>query len=466
MNRFFTLIVGLVLLCPATRAQYVQNFESAGVLGTNCLDQTQFVFTNGSDVQVIHGLGSAYTNPPTSATETRSLTTPFLDITADPLTISFYYQLSNKLNGNATRVIELGLVDRYGVFTSLDIISMDKTSATTAQYYEQTFTGIVPGVQRAAFRITGETGDGNSRMIYDDLSVSASPHYGPVVNCNTAPQAVNDNYFSPTIVPVSGNVLTDGADWDANGEALTAVMVNAPADSLGTITFNPDGTFTFTPAAGYRGGLVTFTYRVSDNGYPSATSAVATVTISYTISTLPVQLTGFGGQLVGGYAELSWSVASNENAGSFVVERSSDGRNFTRAGVVPTSGRSGGEVYRFTDIVTVRTRTIYRLRMRDRQGKETYSRAVLLQAGALSTPAINVYNTPAQPGVFFSYTATRDANVSVRVYNMGGQQVFMHNRQVKCGVNQLTVDSPLSCGQVYILEVMSNSERSVVKFRK
>ena len=50
-------------------------------------------------------------------------------------------------------------------------------------------------------------------------------------------------------------------DTDADGDALTAVLIAGPAH--GTLTLNADGSFTYTPAAGYN-GTDSFTYRASD----------------------------------------------------------------------------------------------------------------------------------------------------------------------------------------------------------
>jgi hypothetical protein len=471
MIKFFTLILGLVLLCPRAKAQYTQNFETGGgVLGTNCLEHTQFIYTNGSDAPVINGTGSAYTNPPTSSSEDRSLTTPFLTITTDPLTISFNYQLSNKLNGNATRVITVGLLDRYGAFTPLDQIMMDKNTATTAFTYDSTFTGVTPGIKRISFRIGGATGDGNSRMIYDDLYVSANPYYGPENNCNSSPQVVSNNYFSSALGPVTGNVLTDdpGADWDPNGETLIAALSSQPADTAGTLTFNPDGSFTFTPAPGFTGGLVTFTYRATDDGYPATISGAATVTISYMISTLPVQLTAFSGKLTNEKAELSWSVAGNETVGQFVVERSKDGKNFSVAGTVAATSKTGSESYRFTDAVPVKGKQVYRLRMTDKQSKEKYSKSLLLQADASAAPTLRVLGNPGASELAFTFQSSHDSKVMVRIYNLAGQRVYARSSAVKSGVNQLTVEGQwLPAGHFYVLEVMTDAgERCTIKFRK
>ena len=52
-----------------------------------------------------------------------------------------------------------------------------------------------------------------------------------------------------------------GNDTDADGDTLTAALVGAPQH--GTLTLNPNGSFTYTPASNFT-GTDTFTYRASD----------------------------------------------------------------------------------------------------------------------------------------------------------------------------------------------------------
>ena len=93
---------------------------------------------------------------------------------------------------------------------------------------------------------------------------------------NHAPVAVNDAYSvhqdTPRTVAPSAGVLTN--DTDAEGDPLTAIKVSDPAH--GTVSLNTDGSFTYTPTAGYT-GADSFTYKANDG---AADSNVATVTIT------------------------------------------------------------------------------------------------------------------------------------------------------------------------------------------
>lgn len=75
---------------------------------------------------------------------------------------------------------------------------------------------------------------------------------------------------TPLSVPAPGVLANDS---DPDGDSLTAQLVAGPSN--GTLVLNPDGSFTYTPNAGFN-GTDTFTYQASDG---SALSNVATVTI-------------------------------------------------------------------------------------------------------------------------------------------------------------------------------------------
>ena len=92
---------------------------------------------------------------------------------------------------------------------------------------------------------------------------------------NVAPTAADDNFATPQDQPLAvepGGVLAN--DLDADGDPLTAVLVNNPTN--GTLVLNGDGSFLYTPNAGFA-GTDSFTYLANDG---QADSALATATIA------------------------------------------------------------------------------------------------------------------------------------------------------------------------------------------
>jgi hypothetical protein len=67
-------------------------------------------------------------------------------------------------------------------------------------------------------------------------------------------------------------------DTDIEGDAITNAQVTTPP-TVGALSLNPDGTFTYTAPAGFAGGDVTFEYTVESNGLTSA-PGVVTITVA------------------------------------------------------------------------------------------------------------------------------------------------------------------------------------------
>lgn len=89
---------------------------------------------------------------------------------------------------------------------------------------------------------------------------------------NDAPTAVDDSAATNENTPLTINapgLLTN--DSDVEGSPLTAVLVAPPAH--GVVTVNPNGSFTYTPAADYS-GPDSFTYKANDGALDSAPATV------------------------------------------------------------------------------------------------------------------------------------------------------------------------------------------------
>jgi sugar lactone lactonase YvrE len=86
------------------------------------------------------------------------------------------------------------------------------------------------------------------------------------------PITVADAYSTPMNTLLAGNVLTNDI-----GTSLRAILINRP--TRGTLVLNPDGSFTYQPAAGYV-GTDSFTYYACNMGSPLVCGSPATVTIT------------------------------------------------------------------------------------------------------------------------------------------------------------------------------------------
>jgi len=88
---------------------------------------------------------------------------------------------------------------------------------------------------------------------------------------NNPPIGINDIAITPQDSPVTGNVLVN--DTDPEGGPLTVTTTPVTPPTKGTVTLNPDGTFTYTPNPGVT-GQDGFCYELKDNAGLKDTACV------------------------------------------------------------------------------------------------------------------------------------------------------------------------------------------------
>jgi len=128
-----------------------------------------------------------------------------------------------------------------------------------------------------SFTYTPDAGFSGSEVLtytISDGSATAQAEITITVEANNPPVAFDDSYSTglneQLVVPAADGVLSN--DFDPDGDSIIAISFQAP--SSGTMNLATDGSFTYTPDAGFSGSEV-LTYTISDG---SAT-AQAEITI-------------------------------------------------------------------------------------------------------------------------------------------------------------------------------------------
>ncbi len=100
-----------------------------------------------------------------------------------------------------------------------------------------------------------------------------------ITSVNDAPVAVSDSETILENQALSASVAGNDSDVDHMAAQLSySLVAGSTAAANGTLTFNPDGTYSYLPNTNYN-GVVSFSYQVCDNATPAA-CATATVTIT------------------------------------------------------------------------------------------------------------------------------------------------------------------------------------------
>ena len=178
-----------------------------------------------------------------------------------------------------------GITGSYDASTGVLTLSGD---ATIAEYqtalrsveFSSSDSSAGPATRTVSFAVTdsvGATSSSVSRNINvgeaNQPPVAVNQSYGAVGN---TPLGVGTSPQSPAATQ-SGSVLNGDSDPDS-GDPVTVTGNSQPAH--GSVSMNPDGTFTYTPTAGFT-GTDTFTYTITDSDDPNnPKTATATVTIT------------------------------------------------------------------------------------------------------------------------------------------------------------------------------------------
>lgn len=182
------------------------------------------------------------------------------------------------------------------------------------------------------------------------------------------------------------------------------------------------------------------------------------------MGTLPVKLESFNATLNNGgnKVELKWTTASEINLSHFVVERSTDGINFSDAGIVFAFGNTTDKMnYSFPDMITELQATIiyYRLRSEDKDGSAKYSdtRIIRINKQTGNKITIMIYPNPVTNELRITNPASWQ-NEQV-VYELFSANGIVVKRSVTGNSSQTeTINvSNLSPG-FYILRATSNGE--------
>ncbi len=154
---------------------------------------------------------------------------------------------------------------------------------------------------------------------------------------------------------------------------------------------------------------------------------VASISEAVTIYTgipVPVNLLSFTGHMNNGKSYLEWITSTELNNSHFDIERSIDGINFTKIGIVQGAGNSSLQInYAFTDISPVAGTNYYRLKQWDLDGQSHYSNIISFSNKQQST-GIHIFPNPAADLIVIQKEGILKNDMQVVLTNQLGQVVL------------------------------------------
>ena len=174
-------------------------------------------------------------------------------------------------------------------------------------------------------------------------------------------------------------------------------------------------------------------------------------------SLLPIVFYNFTASYDKRNANLNWTAQGDENSSHFVVERSSDGRNFQPISKVALSG--GATTYSFTDanVTDASGLVYYRIQSVEKTGEVNYSSVKMIRLSKETAATLSVYPNPVQRAANLTLPAAwQTKTVNISIYNGAGMLVKAIS--VRSASQTETLDlSQLSRG-IYVVKAQCSDE--------
>ncbi len=198
---------------------------------------------------------------------------------------------------------------------------------------------------------------------------------------------------------------------------------------------------------------------------PASELAVAGYDFGFKTTVLPVELTSFTGTISDCKVTLKWSAASEINFSHYEIQRSEDGRTFTKIGKMMSNGSTTATGYIFID-TKANDENYYRLKMVDLDETFEYSDMINLELDCKKANTIKVYPNPLADEQLTVELYTESLNTRLVIRDITGRMMQSYVIDTDFGQNTLRIDTGDLPNGTYFIYESTNPTESPVKFIK
>lgn len=342
---------------------------------------------------------------------------------------------SGAFNGNANSTIYLCNSAGIQLFTNLPDTNVG--GVNYPMRWQTSFDG-VSWFTGSAYPPSTNTADWYIRACQSRLGTSSTDIYNPTpwvhivhspynkdnteapTNC-TYTYKDGDTYFTVSWTP---SVTVDNTGGGLTVKHFLGYTTNSDysgmtwVDVTGLTSYTVTG---ITPGVTYYWRLYAQTYNVGTNKGDAYCGAQPYTTCSLT-SSLPINLISLNANFDDSKVIVSWATASEINNMSFIIERSTNAKDWQVIGTVNGSGNSNHVIeYYFEDNDPINGVLYYRLKQVDFNGKYKYYGPVSVNCYDIKSDGLSVYPNPASESVFISGNTHSQAEIVL--YNIYGDVV-------------------------------------------
>jgi hypothetical protein len=343
--------------------------------------------------------------------------------------------------------------------------------------------------------------NGNTPLPVDNIGIDI-PNNTDITTASTTDFSPNTGTQSPTSTGCSLVTLDDGGIIPANAPVIIftsnrltfAYNLTNLCGIYGTTIYllfknQAPGTGTFANAAGSRNTILSFvtTYTGCNATYTYTNTVATTDGVYYRFPTpvagtsttnipsndgcnpgnfniLPITFKNFTAKKYNSAVNLNWLAASTDNTSYFIVEKSSDGNNYTTLNKV--SALTGENNYAFTDYSVNTGNIFYRIKLIDADGSFKFSNVLRVKTGGKTFSLNSIYPTLASSQINLQVSSDKKTNASIEIIDINGRLLKKQTLILNDGIITYPVNvSSLSAG-TYLVRISANEEILTGRFSK
>lgn len=339
-----------------------------------------------------------------------------------------------------------------------DLINQLNTAAGCNVFLPVPSTNIIPANSNVIFFLGAGYRNANGLCGFDNLNTNLnfSNH------CNAG--AAVATYYAvfgtgsgagPNCTTVSGGYFSNSS------RRISALHVFNGGDNTMAANYNTslqDYTPGSTPAAGNAGLIIpdgqgTTTW-VDNKGCVPPPDVIVAIKLGY-----------FKGALIDKKAILTWESTFEQDIRQFIIEKSTDGRNFTPYKYMDPKNVSGS-IYNAEDETLANGINFYRLKVINMDGSINYSVVVKINYTKGSPSTWSIYPNPASVGTSVVFHSSVSKNIELSVLDITGKLISRKSMRINSGLTKLNIPAEKLSQGMYLVKIADGDNIETAAFIK
>ena len=171
------------------------------------------------------------------------------------------------------------------------------------------------------------------------------------------------------------------------------------------------------------------------------------------LTPLPLRMLSFDAENKNHVNNLTWKTSAEVNTNRFEVERSADGKSYSKMGEVKAVNiREKQNTYTFTDVKPIEGLNYYRLKMIDLDGKSTYSMIRVINSTS-TVQNVKVYPNPTSNMITTDFSLEEENEGMIQIFDALGSMVSQQAADYKAGANRVRTDVSALPSGIYFVKL-------------